>query len=270
MSELITASEGEAGRKAGLLKCLLREGDESLRTSIIVQARMTSTRFPGKVLKEVLGKPLLEYQIERLCRVKMADDVIIATTLNQTDQPIVDLCEKLGVKYFRGSEEDVLSRYYYAAQEAGADVVVRVTSDCPLIDPTVIDKVIDYYKHNTYDYVSNVMQRTYPRGMDTEVFSMSALERAFREAKELPEREHVTLYLERHPELFGPGDIAYKEDQSRHRWTVDQEEDFQLIKLILENIYIQNPLFTLEDILMMLERHPEWVQINAEVEQKEV
>jgi len=149
-----------------------------MKVGIIVQARMTSTRLPGKVLRPVLGKPLLEYQIERLQRVRRADELIIATTTKDTDQPIVDLAERLGIKVFRGSEEDVLSRYFYAAQENDLDVVVRITSDCPLIDPVVIDRVISAFLDKTVnsDYVSNCLTRTFPRGMETEVFPFGLLE----------------------------------------------------------------------------------------------
>ena len=146
-----------------------------MKIVIIVQARMTSTRLPGKILLPVLGKPLLEYQIERLKRCNKADEIVIATTINSSDQPVVNLCERLGIAYYRGSECDVLARYFEAAVASQADVIVRVTSDCPVIDPTVIKQCIDFYlKHYPYyDYVSNSLQRTYPRGMDTEVFSFA-------------------------------------------------------------------------------------------------
>ena len=168
-----------------------------MRVVIIVQARMTSTRLPGKVLKTVLGKPLLEYQIERLRRVKLADEIVIATTTNNADQPIIDLCDRLSIPYYRGSEDDVLARYHSAAIFHQADTVVRVTSDCPVIDPQVIDRVIYTYidEHPKYDYVSNCLERTYPRGMDTEIFSFNALEQAFQQAITQPDREHVTPFI---------------------------------------------------------------------------
>lgn len=241
-----------------------------MKTVIIVQARMTSTRLPGKVLKQVLGKPLLEYQIERLQRVKLADEIVIATTINQTDNPIVDLCNRLSVSYFRGSEEDVLERYYQAATVHQADVVVRVTSDCPLIDPQVINQAIDYYLQNQsiYDYVSNGLKRTYPRGMDTEVFSFSVLQQAFMEATAQPDREHVTPFVYRQPERYRLGDVLYSEDCSHHRWTVDTAEDFELIQKILEAVYPNQPCFTLEDCLGLLQQHPDWYLINSHIEQK--
>lgn len=243
-----------------------------MRVVIISQARMTSTRLPGKVLREVLGKPLLEYQIERLRQVKQADEVVIATTTNDTDQPIIELCEQLGVAYYRGSEEDVLSRYYEAATHFGADVVVRVTSDCPLIDPGVIDQVIGLYINNRdkYDYVSNTLERTYPRGLDTEVFSMAVLEKAYQEAREKPEREHATLFIYQHPEQFRLANSSGTVDYSYHRWTVDTPEDFALIKLVLQELYPINNYFTWLDVLDLLNEHSEWVKINAAINQKEV
>lgn len=230
---------------------------------------MSSTRLPGKVLKEVLGKPLLEYHIERLQRAKKADAVIVATTENETDEPIVELCRRLNIACFRGSEVDVLSRYYYAACEAQADIVVRVTSDCPLIDPEVVNEVIEaFITCGGCDYVSNTLVRTYPRGMDTEVFSFAALEQAFKKVLSQPEREHVTPYIYNHPELFKIKYVAYTKDQSRHRWTVDTEDDFRLIEKILLEIYPQKSNFTLEDVLTLFERHPDWYFINAHVKHK--
>jgi len=243
-----------------------------VKTIIIVQARMTSTRLPGKVLMEVRGKSLLEYQIERLRQVRLADELVIATTTNDTDQPIVELCERLGAAYYRGSEEDVLSRYYEAATQSGADVVVRVTSDCPLIDPGVMDEVIALYINNRdkYDYVSNTLERTYPRGLDTEVFSMAALEKAYNEAREQPEREHVTLFIYRRPEQFPLANSSSATDYSYHRWTVDTPEDFALIKRIFMGLYPVNSRLTWLEVLDLLKEHPEWIEINAAVKQKEV
>ena len=241
-----------------------------MKTIIINQARMTSTRLPGKVMKEVLGKPLLEYQFERLQRVKEADELIIATTNNDSDQPIVELCKRLGIAYYCGSEEDVLSRYYEAATQLGADVIVRVTSDCPLIDPSIVDRVIKLYKdkRDNYDYVSNTLTRSYPRGMDTEVFSYKVLEEAFINAKEKPEREHVTPYICWQPERYRLGNVSHHEDQSRHRWTVDQIEDFLLIENIIKALYPDKPHFNMTDVLDILKENPEWLKLNAEVEQK--
>ncbi len=242
-----------------------------MKTVIIVQARMNSTRLPGKVLMRIMNKTLLEYQIERLKRVSLADQIVIATTINKSDIPIVELCRQLAIPCFRGSENDVLARYHDAALEHDADIVVRITSDCPLIDPIVVDNVIGYFGDNygAYDYVSNVQTRTYPRGMDCEVFTSSVLNIINHEAFEPSDREHVTTYIYHHPGRFRIGSITYHKDRSHHRWTVDTYEDFILVKNIIENIYPVKPEFTIEDCLQSVEEHPEWQKINDCVEQKE-
>jgi len=243
-----------------------------VKVAAIIQARMGSTRLPGKVLKKVLGKTLLEYQIERVKRAKTLDEIIIATTIKESDDQIVQLCQQFSIPYYRGSEEDVLSRYYEAATEFGVDVIVRLTSDCPIIDPTVIDKVVEHYLENKdrYDYVSNTLTRTYPRGLDTEVMSYEVLKKAHEEAKELVYREHVTAYIYHHPSQFKLYNVLNEKNESKHRWTVDTEEDFLLIKHILETLYPINPLFTVEDVIQILRDKPEWVEINAHVEQKKL
>ena len=239
-----------------------------MKKVIIVQARMTSTRLPGKILKQVMDKPLLEYQIERLRDVLLADEIVVATTTNQADEPIIELCSRLAVSYFRGSEEDVLSRYYHAASQYKADIVIRITSDCPVIDPKVIDRIIRFYTDHAFDYVSNSLNRTYPRGMDTEAFSYKVLQEAFEEATEQPEREHVTPFLYRHPERYRLANVSYVTDFSKYRWTVDTPEDYTLIKRIITALYPLNAKFCLEDILRLLEQNPNWHLINAHIEQK--
>lgn len=240
-----------------------------MKTVIISQARMTSTRLPGKVLKQVLNKPLLEYHLDRLQRSRLADDVIIATTINESDEPIVDLCKRLGVGIYRGSEHDVLARYFEAASEYKADTIVRVTSDCPLIDSKVVDEVIAAYVNNNVDYVSNTLERTYPRGMDTEVFSFSALKSAYLEAGTVSEREHVTPFIYRNSERFCIKNYSNKTDESKYRLTVDTLEDFTLISTVLESLYPQKAEFTLADILKLLNDNPYMAMINARVEQKQ-
>jgi spore coat polysaccharide biosynthesis protein SpsF len=243
-----------------------------MKVAAIVQARMGSTRLPGKILKKVLDKTLLEYQIERVKKAKTIDEIIIATSTKESDDPIVQLCQQLSIPHYRGSEEDVLSRYYEVATEFNVDVIVRLTSDCPIIDPNVIDKVVGYYLENRdqYDYVSNTLMRTYPRGLDTEVMSYEVLKRAHEEAKELTYREHVTTYIYHHPHQFRLCNVSNERDESKHRWTVDTEEDFLLIKNILETLYPLNPLFTFEDVIQVLQDKPEWIEINAHIEQKKL
>lgn len=237
---------------------------------IIVQARMGSTRLPGKILKEVMGKPLLEYLLARLKRVKKANDICVATTTKPQEQPILDVCFKMNVKIFRGSEEDVLGRYFLAAKELRADAVVRVTSDCPLIDPVEIDRFIQYYMENTgrYDYVADCPDRSYPWGMGTEVCSFKALQRAHEYAKSKIEREHVTPYIYLHPEIFHLGYCPYKENQRDYRLTIDTPEDFKLISKIIENLYPFNPDFSIRDILNLLQKNPKWQEINRHIKQK--
>ena len=241
-----------------------------MKTVIIVQARMTSTRLPGKVLKEVMGKPLLAYQLERLRRVQLADEIVLATTTNQTDDVLAVFAVAEEIRCFRGDEQDVLDRYYQAAVMAEADAVVRVTSDCPLIEPSIIDEVIQAYKKSTeIDYVSNTLSRTYPRGLDVECFSFKALEIAWKNADKAHEREHVTPYLYQQP-MFIKRELKAAGDYSQYRWTVDTQEDYELVKILLEEIYPLQPAFTWCDVLQVLAKHPEWTLLNAEIEQKKL
>lgn len=243
-----------------------------MKVAAIIQARMGSMRLPGKILKTINGKTLLEYQIERVKQARSIDQIIIATTVKDSEQPIVDLCEKLGVDYYRGSEENVLSRYYEGAQTFGVDVVARLTSDCPIIDPKVIDQVVKHYLDNqsSVDYVSNTLERTYPRGLDTEVFSFEALGKAYHEAVLPRDKEHVTAYFYTNPNLFKLQGIKNETDYGSYRWTVDTAEDFELIQLILTELYNPNQLFLLGDVIKLLKDHPEWNEINAHIEQKKL
>lgn len=243
-----------------------------MKTAIIVQARMTSTRLPGKVLKKVLGKTLLEYQIERLRRVRNADGIIIATTINDTDQPIVDLCAHLGVTVTRGSESDVLSRYHEAASLHGVETVVRVTSDCPAIEPAVVDRIIEFYRahRGNFDYVSNSLTQSYPYGLAAEVFSFEALDEAAREAVAEPEREHVSPFIYTRPERYRIGQVVHEQDLSHHRWTVDTPEDFELIRRLLESLYPVKPAFVMQDVLDLLQLNPDWTAINSGICQKKL
>lgn len=238
---------------------------------IITQARMNSTRLPGKVMKEVLSKPLLGHQLERLRRSKLASRVIVATTENPGDEPIVSLCAKLDTPCYRGSEDDVLARFAGAAAAHGLEVIARVTSDCPLIDPAVVDSVLAAYMKapGLYDYVSNTRQRTFPRGMDVEVFSAKSLQEANAEAREPSEREHVTPFFYHRPERFRLGDVLRATDESRHRWTVDTEEDYSLARAIIESLAPTKPEYTLDDCLELLRRRPELANLNAHVAQKQ-
>lgn len=235
------------------------------RVVIIVQARMGSTRLPGKILKKVLGKPLLSYLIERLRQAKQAHDIVIATTLNPQDEAIVELSQNERVSFMRGSEEDVLKRTLEAADLFQADIIVRITSDCPLIDPDLIDRAILAFSDCDY-----LRLEKFPRGLDVEVFSTQSLKEAHREAKEAREREHVTLFIREHPEQYRLKTLENDQDASIHRWTVDTPEDFELVSKMIEALYPTSPNFHLNDMLRLLEKHPEWSKINASIQQKHV
>lgn len=241
-----------------------------MRIEIYVQARMQSTRLPGKVMLPVLKRPLLDYLVERLEQVKKADTFAILTSTKTADDTIASYCERKRVSCFRGSEDDVLTRYYQAASERRPDAIVRITADCPLSDPDIIDSVLEKYEKGSFDYVSNTLVRTFPRGIDVEVFSFDALKKTYEEAQATEEREHVTLYMYRHPEKFRLANYASQEDLSGYRLTVDTEEDFQLIRLILENLYPKKPQFKLEDVIQLMRLHPDWAKINAHVKQKKI
>lgn len=241
----------------------------SQRVLIIVQARMGSTRLPGKVMKPLLGKPLLAHLLERLERVSQADQVVVATPEGVAEQFIVDLVERFpSVGLFRGSEHDVLARYHGAAHQFGGEVIVRVTSDCPLIDPNITGRCIEAFLADDLDYVSTGLRRTFPRGLDTEVFSLEALGVAFHEAVDPPEREHVTPFLYHRPERFRLFGVTAEEDRSDLRLTVDTPEDFELVRRIYETLYPEQPNFSFEDVLALLDKHPDWADINRHIEQK--
>lgn len=237
---------------------------------IIVQARMMSTRLPGKVMQQILGKPMLFYLIERLRSVTSCHGIIVATSHNPKDDAIVNFCNQESLHCIRGSEEDVLSRFYAAAEAFGLETVVRICSDCPLIDPTIIERGLQCFqsKPDNFDYLSNTLLRTFPRGMDFEIFQVKALKQAFFEASSLYDKEHVTPFITKHPEQFRLANIGQKEDQSDLRLTVDTPEDFELIRRLFEELYPTNNQFTLKDIYAVLKEHTDWPLLNAHIVQK--
>jgi spore coat polysaccharide biosynthesis protein SpsF len=243
-----------------------------MRTVGIVQARMTSTRLPGKILMKVLGKPLLQYELERLKRVPSLDGLVVATTTNDDDDPVTELCERMGVAWYRGSEPDVLSRYHEAAALRKAEAVARFTADCPLIDPGLSERVIRSFLDSAgeLDYCSLNIGDAYPRGMDTEVFSAAALAESFNEGTEEPDREHVTYFIRRHPERYRISRLRGEKNLSAYRLTVDTPEDLALVSEIINKLHPQNPDFTFGDIIALLEAEPELAKINGGVRQKGV
>jgi spore coat polysaccharide biosynthesis protein SpsF len=240
------------------------------RIIILIQARLGSTRLPGKPLKEVLGKPLLHYLVERLKRVKLADMLVLAMTDKIQDDALVTFSNSIDLPFFRGSEDNVLERFFLAAQQFKADIIVRITSDCPLIDPELIDLSLSHFleKYPHIDYQSNALKRTYPRGMEVEVFTFKSFEKVALEAKKNEEKEHVTPYYYRHPETFNIENIEGNGINSHLRLTVDTIDDFELVRKIIEALYPQKNEFTLSDIVDLLKQNPEWQKINAHVKQK--
>lgn len=236
----------------------------------IVQARMASTRLPGKVMMDLHGQPMLSRVVRRARRARRVDELIVATSTSDRDDPIEDLCSWEGWPYFRGSEDDVLDRYYRATNAHDGDPVVRVTADCPLIDPDLIDDLVGTFSQGGWDYVSNTLEpRTFPRGLDAEVFSFEALARAWEEDENPAWREHVTPYLYRHPEIFRLKGFAHESDHSGMRWTVDTAEDLELARRIYF-AFGDDDRFGWQDVLALLEKRPEWLEINRHVPQKTV
>lgn len=233
---------------------------------VFVQARMGSTRLPGKIMKAVFGKELLVHQVDRIRKAKTVDRAVVITTIKPEDDQVADLCLRNNIDVFRGSELDLLDRHVQAAKEYKADFVVKIPSDCPLSDPAVIDRVLNLWKENPdkYDYVSNYHPPTFPDGMDVEGCTFSILETAWREASKPHEREHAFPFIWDQPERFRVGNVVntYGDMFMSHRWTLDYEEDFQFIKAVMEAL-VDKPDFGMEDVLDLLERRQDIAAINA-------
>jgi len=232
----------------------------------ILQARVSSTRLPGKALMKILGRPMLSYEIERIRRCRRIDELLVATTHHAEDDAIASLCSALGVNCFRGAREDVLDRFYQAAKPVKPDHVVRLTGDCPLLDPDIIDQTIDYYLQGGFDYTSNALDPTFPDGLDTEIFRYRILEEAWEEATLLSQREHVTPFFYQHKNRYRVGVYKNSRDLSKLRWTVDEAIDFEVIRKIYESLYPINPEFRTSDILKLLARQPDLGRLNQHIE----
>jgi spore coat polysaccharide biosynthesis protein SpsF len=234
----------------------------------IIQARMGSTRLPGKVMRLLAGKPMIQRVTERVQRARKVDQVVVATTTLKEDDALADFVAKqLPVRVTRGPWDDVLTRYHEAAVATDASTIVRITSDCPLLSPQVTARVIEEFHREKCDYASNAVVRTYPRGLDTEVMTRAALDRSNREAKDPADREHVTQYINDHPDLFRMHDVVDSEDHSDLRWTVDTEDDFRLVEKIYGH-FGTNAAFEYADVLDLIRKNPSWSEINRHVEQK--
>lgn len=235
----------------------------------IIQARMGSTRLPGKMMMDLVGKPVIEYVFDRVSFSSLISEIWLATTVDKKDDILVKWAQDNHIKYYRGDENDVLNRYYQTVTQAKADVIVRVTGDCPLADSDVIDKVIGEYLKGKYDYVSNIHPPTYPDGLDVEVFSFKALKKAWQEAKLGSEREHVTPYIWKNPKLFKIKNVVLEQDYSNYRWTLDTQEDFDFIEKIIVECKNRNSECRMAGIIEIIKLHSEWLKINKKYTRNE-
>jgi spore coat polysaccharide biosynthesis protein SpsF len=234
-----------------------------MKVLCILQARISSTRLPGKVMQPILGEPMLARQIERIKRADRIDRLIVATSHEPGDDAIQELCTTLGVDCYRGSLADVLDRFYRAAEQYRPGHVMRLTGDCPLTDPTMLDALIELHLDGGYDYSSNVIRLTYPDGLDAEVFTYALLERAWREARLPHEREHVTPFMRQTRPDIRCGSLEDETDRSAMRWTVDYPEDYDFVRRVFAALYPVNPVFGANDVYRLLEAHPEIAALNA-------
>ncbi len=235
-----------------------------MTTIAILQARMTSTRMPGKVLAPLAGKPMILRQLERLARARTLDGIVVATSTDESDDELVAVLEAEGYRVVRGDLNDVLARFVAAMDATNPDVVVRLTADCPLASPAVVDKVVTAFHASGADYVSNTMQPTYPDGLDVEVVKADVLRQVAVEATDPPEREHVTLGVYRRHDRFRVENVANDVDLSDLRWTVDTPEDYSFVALVYHALYGTKPDFELSDVLGLLEQHPELNRTEAD------
>ena len=246
-----------------------------MRSIAIIQARMNSSRFPGKVMLDLCGKTVLSHVVGRVQACEDVDQVVVATTEHPIDQRIATEALKLGAEVYRGSENDVLARYYEAAKNFDAEIVIRVTADCPFFDPEVLSQMLNKFNCLPLTgfskvYLSNTRIRTYPRGLDVEIFNFPALELAYKNATLELEREHVTLYMYQHQDKFLLYDFKNDEDLSYYRWTLDTSEDFKFIETVYSELYKEGSIVSTEEVLDLLKIRPEICQLNAHVKQKNI
>ncbi len=235
----------------------------------ILQARVSSTRLPGKVLKPLLGLPMIIRQVERVRRASLIDELVVATSIESSDDELEQVCLKNDIACFRGSLDDVLDRFYQAAARFQPEYVVRLTGDCPLADPDIINQVIKLCRDGDFDYASSALEPTFPDGLDAEAFRFSALASAWEEATLPSHREHVTPYIYTNPLMYRIGSFKGLEDISYLRWTVDEPVDFELVRRIYESLYPTNNSFDTQDILELLRQRPELASFNKQHERNE-
>ncbi len=240
-----------------------------VEVQVVIQARMGSTRLPGKVLLPLGGRPVLGHVVRRSSAARKVDRTVVATTTRAEDDAIEGFCKSSGIPVFRGDSEDVLDRYRSAIGVWPTDAVIRITADCPLIDPAVIDDLISFFGKGSWDYAANVNPPTFPAGFDAEILSSQSLERAWREASLKSHREHVTLFIREHPESFRIGNLTAKTDRSALRCTLDRPEDYTFLEALFAHIPEGDPAVGLEDILRIIDSNPELAKLNAGIDRYE-
>jgi len=237
-----------------------------------IEARMTSSRLPGKVLMEAAGKPMLEHLVNRLKSVKSLDEIVLATTINHADDQLEEFARKANIRCYRGSEDDVMRRVISAAESAEAEIIVEITGDCPIIDPQLVEQAISIFNFNEVDYISNAHVRSYPDGMDVQVLKLATLQHSLELTDNKLDHEHVTLHIRNNPDIYSKINIISPPETF---WpnlglTLDEQSDYDLLKIIIEYFEPINPLFSCREVVSFLQAHPELEEINKSVVRKGV
>jgi len=238
------------------------------RSTVMIQTRIGSKRFPNKVLAKIENVPMIVHVINRIKKIKKIEQIILITTRKEEDRILLKMAKNSGINGFAGDTLDVLNRYYQCALQYNADPIIRITGDCPLIDPSIVEKMLNFYMKNNYDYVTNIFPPTFPDGLDTEIFSFKTLQKIAHKAKLTSDREHVTSYIKNHPNEFRIFNYENKNDLSGLRWTVDEEIDLQLVRTIYAKMK-PKIVFPMEIIMKMISKNPEILQINSRINRNE-
>jgi len=235
--------------------------NKTKKITCIIQARTNSSRLPGKVMLKLSNTPIIVHIIDRIKKSTLIEQIILATSVNHNDQKLLDIANDNQITGFKGSELDVLDRFYNSAKEYGADPIIRITADCPLVDPILIDRMIKFFEKNNFDYISNTLKPTFPDGLDVEIFSFQTLETIMKKSNLKSEREHVTTYLKTHLDEFQTYNFENDKNLSHHRWTIDQKEDLEFMKKIyaLSNSKL---ILNMQEILDIISDNPELMEIN--------
>jgi spore coat polysaccharide biosynthesis protein SpsF len=238
------------------------------KTTVIIQARTGSTRLPKKVLAKIQNQYLVEHVINRVKSTKNIDQIILATTNKEEDKILLKIAKKNNIIGYAGEVNNVLKRYFKCAEKFNADPIIRITADCPLIDPIIIEKILKFFQRNTFDYVTNTLPPTFPDGLDVEIFSFDSLKKSYNKAKLKSEKEHVTPYIRNHKKLFKTFNLKHNLDLSQHRWTVDEKLDLKFVRLIYAKMKPEK-FFGMKEILSIIDKNPILSNINHNIMRNE-